>query len=260
MTYDAEQFHKDAEGRLNSLAFFSDITIIRDTPGVIDADVEQALSTLNKKTGKAGACIVLMAPQETVPDPDMVGPEILIRMAGRIYTDALVNLGANGTGKSNARIRREYRKAFHHWTPNGANAVYCDKKGGDPLDLIDGVESYEIDVLLPLPEEFETAFLPEPVISGTAAAVSITSMTNGAVNNARIWYSLDGSFPSPESATSFPFGYVLLTESGIAILSEPGNELMAADPISVPPGTTIRAAAYLDGYPGSSVAVKTINS
>ncbi len=259
MSYDPEQLHKDVEGRLNSIAFFQDITVIRFTPGVTFSNVEKAVSTLNVKGGKVGACIVLAPPEETAPDADTVGPDILVLLKVHVFTKAKMNLVGIGTGKSNAQIRREVRKALHHWIPNGTNAIYCDSNAGSPVEVSPEVETYELHFKLPLTEPFNIAHLPPPVIIGTPEAVSMTSMTNGAVNDAEIWYSLDGSFPSPLGAASARFGFVLLTESGIAVLSEAGNPLASANPISVPSGTTIRAAAYLDGYPGSSVAVKTIN-
>lgn len=232
MSYDPEQFQKDVEARLNNLPFFSDVTVIRDTPGVIDNDILNALSTLNEKAGKNGTCVVVKLVEEVVPDADLGGPQTELEFTVRFFTDALINLGENGTKKSNAAIRRAARRGLHHWSPNGSNVVYCDKAAGSIYESgIDGIEGYDAKFRMPLPDDYPTVVqFPRIAIAGALPAITVT--LTGPVG-AEIRYTTDGSFPDPVATLySAPF-------------------LIAA-------ACTIRAAAYVTGEAGSSIAVQQI--
>lgn len=262
MIYDSEQLHQDIEGRLLSLDTLHYVQVLRDQPGVVDNDILQAIGGLNFRNGKSGAMIVVMAPEEVCDDKDSVGPAIKVRVSCRIFTNALTNNGETGTGLSNAEIRRHVRMGLHHWSPNGSNQIYVDKKGGQPFDSgEEGVESYELDVAIELPETF-SAPLPAPkILTPESGKFFITSFRNGIDTGAMIWYTVDGSMPYPNGPGSILFGSVLLTEDDVQILAEDGTPLLATIPLPIPEGTEqIRAAAYLPNRPGSDVATLNITT
>lgn len=232
--YDAEQFHQDVEGRLRTLPFFDDITFKRDEPGVIIADIETALGTLNEKNGKMGALVMIMVPEEKVPNPDTSGPQLMLSLKICVFTNALFNMDeASGTKKSNMKIRTQVRKALHHWSPNGSNTITCDPDCGTPFDTKKGIESYELNFNMECPQEIDSPVArPTIVLSGSLPEVSATLSHHDP--SAEIRYTLDGSFPGLESDL-----YTI--------------------PHLIESACTIRAAAYIAGRTGSDAVLEKIS-
>lgn len=234
MSYDAEMLQFDIEGRLNSWPYFIDIKVNADEPGIVMEDVIKALGPLNKKNGKCGAFVLVMMPEEDVISPDSAEIELRVQMAVHVFTNGLINKGPSGTKKSNAQIRREIRRALHLWSPNGSNEITCDGQCGTQIaslkDKGGNVVGYELVFNMNLPDGW--IVLPSPPRIALAGALPEVSATLSQSEGAEIRYTLDGSFPGPQS------------------------DLYDA-PLTLTEPCQIRAAAYAAGL-GSSITQKTI--
>lgn len=257
MIYTSETWHHDIAARLRTVPFLADVTVLMQTPGIVDADILQALSTLNETGGKIGACVLVMVPRETVTSRDLPGPELRVEGVARVFTQALFNLGDTGTGKSNAAIRRAVRHALHLWSPTGAQQISCDKNAGTPLDA-DGendIEIYDIEFSMLLPEPTVPAFLPAPKITGLSSTTYTLEARVGSPENALIYITEDGTFPGPSNAAARAIAKVAADLS----LLDPDTGLPIVGPFTAgSPGITLRAALHKTGALGSNITTQTL--
>ncbi len=212
--------------RLESFDYFSDITVLSEDKGVIESDIERALSTLNEKAGKLGAVVIVYSPEESAGDPDMPGPESKISINVRVLETPILNrdTGSGGTGKPWSRIGRRVKSLLHHFDVGNRNElVYA---GGERVIVDESTNGFDYKFSFSAYDGIRPK-VATPSISGTISSVSISCVTPSSV----IYYTTDGTYPSSAN--------------------EDANLYSA--PFTVDSGTEVRAAAYLDGYQGSNI-------
>lgn len=258
-----QRWQRDVEMKLNAEAYYEDIFAFvtrpreKQTGAAIQTKIDQALSGMVKKNGKAGVAIQIMMPLCDIPLDEISGPDFAATMILRIQELPLVNEGSQGTGKPVEEVALITARLLHKWIPGNnltqqgfARDAYTPSLEFDPKLTID----------LKLNSRFRLAAAQKvqmPIISGNAGALSFACNTPGAA----VYYTTDYSLPVPTSVNSAAvlWGYVIETESGLAIVTENGNPLAVANPITVAPGTAVRAAAYKpDTHLGSDVAIVTL--
>jgi hypothetical protein len=238
----------DVTSALESDSRFSLLPVFSRAKGVTEQDIESALGTLNEKSGKSGACVIVMMPKIDVPHADPAGPRVEVEIAVRVIEMPLTNLDPDtGTLLPAEEIALNILHALHgrRFTQN-ISQLYSSTKAAEAVNLDEATVCYDVFFKcrfgLAAPARVQT-----PLILGDASAVQIACNTPAAT----IYYTLDGSFPWSGNPTAIRFGITLITEEGVVIVTEDGNELNVANPFTISPGTQVRAAAYADNYQGS---------
>lgn len=231
MSEDLDLEQEDFFERLKADPFFSDVTVLLQRKGVTDSDVDEALSVLNEKAGKIGACAIVLLPSQSPEDPNVPGPRYQIIQTVQIIEQPLFNLGDTGTGKSAEQISQRVRQILHHFS-NGYGGTY-NFAGLEPIAADAGKISYGVKFSR-AGGDAAIAKATLPTISTTPAVgpatgwdITLTCATLGAA----IWYTTDGSYPSSANANAHLYG-------------APFNQATAA---------TLRAAAEKSGMQQSNV-------
>lgn len=230
-----EQDQHDFFGRLLADEFLVDVSILLEMKGVTQADVARALSVLNDRGGKIGACVVVLMPTLSGDSPNAPGPHSLVRMTVEVIDQPLFNLADGGTGKSASQIAERVRGVLHHFS-TGRGITYSFA-GQDPLPADEGRNSYGVSftrlcVDCPPPKVATVAIaLSSPTVPTTA---TLTTVTAGAA----IRYTLDGSYPGSGNP----------------------DALLYSAPIDIVAPAMLRAAAELAGHQASNVTAAHITA
>lgn len=218
----------DFAARMNAESYFSDITILEQNKGVTEDDVLQALSVLNEKAGKIGACVIVLQPELIPANPAAPGPEYRVRVVIQVITAALFNDGDTGTGKTAEQISAAIRPLFHNWDAGWGTWTFA---GMEPIKReSEGEVSYGV-TFTRGGRDRKYPKLATPIIEPELAALP-ASVTLESEVDTEIWYTTDGSLPTPENDA--------------ATLYSAAIELTAP--------TTLRAIAYKTGRQPSNVA------
>lgn len=214
-----QQDQEDFAARLKGDAYFADIKVLVQRKGVTEADIEQALSVLNEQGGKIGACVIVLKPALLATNPDAPGPEYRVALSVQVITQPLMNDGDSGTGKETEAIAERVRLVLHRFATYGGTYSFASM---EPADVEEGKDSFAVIFTRRACDSAEKCGLPllDPDEGAAPQAVTLTTATVGA----RIYYTLDGSYPWP------------------------GNEAAAlyVAPVAVAEAATLRAVAYKD--------------
>lgn len=232
MSVTLDQFEADQQdifGRLSADEFFADVPVLLEEKGTLEADIDQALSTLNPKGGKLGCLAVVLMPTLAADSPSAPGPRSVPRVTVQVIDQPLFNLDANtGIGKSSARLAERVRMIIHRFrSRTGAEFSFA---GQEPVQVDAGKNSYAVaftrlavDATPPKVAEVTIA----PASGAAPQTVTLACITPGAA----IYYTTDGSYPSSSNEFARPYTAPVAVE-------EPG---------------TLRAAAERTGYQSSNV-------
>lgn len=217
--------------RIGVDAFFRDVPVIARNKGDVGNDIATALSVLNSRTGKTGACVVVMMPSIDSPNTEAPGPQIEILPVVRVIEKPLFNRGNQGTGVTAEAMAVRLLRLFQQWRCDALDAMMrVDRQPVRPAELGDttavGYDCY-FSVL--------AGFDGSRVVEVRLAQDEDGDVTMGcATLGATIFYTTNGGYPGPET----------------------GLEYSGA--LTVAAGTVVRAAAYVEGrIPSGVTRIKT---
>lgn len=193
---------EDFAGRLLADPYFTDIAVLVQRKGVTESDIDVALSVLNERTGKIGACAVVLMPSLVPINPNVPGPEFTVEQTVQVIEQPLFNLGDTGTGKSAGQITQRVRQILHHFS-NGFGGTY-NFAGLEPIQVDTGKISYGVKFSRQAGDAHVTKVLT-PTISATATTAPSTVTLACATAGAAIWYTTDGSYPSSANAAAHQY-------------------------------------------------------
>jgi hypothetical protein len=239
MSADLRQLQKDIAGRLESLEALAYVPVLVVRPEsagavkLLQTQIDQTLAGLLKKSGKAGAAVIVQMPTVDAPEPEVPGPQLEVVCAVRVLENPVVNMGASGTLTPAEDLGLAVLQGLHHWNPGQGSVIVADRRAMEPNNDFPGKVVYDCYPKTTLGLR-PPARVARPVISVAGAvptaAVTLSCPTGGAA----IRYTVDGSFPGPAAT----------------LYTTPFNMASAA---------RVRAAAYLAGSQGSDVTEKTIS-
>lgn len=187
-----QQDQEDFAARLNGDAYFADITVLLQRRGVTEADIEQALSVLNEKIGKIGACVVVLKPGLVATDPDAPGPEYRVSLTVQVITQPLFNDDATtGTLKVTEAIAERVRVVLHRFATAGGTYSFAAM---EPAEVEAGKDSFSVTFTRRAGDYGFTA-CGLPLISPDEGAVPQLVTLTTATAGASIYYTLDGTYP-----------------------------------------------------------------
>jgi len=197
------------------------------TPVLVEAPRDMAFD-LQSGIASAGTYGVVMVPQATVSAPGAPGPifdpvEIAVRFRENIPVAA---------GPHALEVAETALALLHLYRPNTINEVFCAAPNALVRVNEPNVVAYEIRVRTQAGASYAVPQLDAPVISSAGTATPQTVTLTSAQAGAAVFYTLDGSQPSPRGVTSFLY-------TAPFVVSSPGM---------------IRARAWLAGYLASTEA------
>ena len=216
------QLQQQCADRLQSDPLFAQVPVLTERIRDIQSEIDRALGPLNEQGGKTGLVVILLTPTANVNFENVFGPFFDdIKIVARVVENVPINQDPNtGTNIPAAEAAERICGLLHHFMPDSANGPITAHKptitlGNDPDHL-----SY--DCLFKASGGL-SAILPQldaPVLTSTSGTISLVSDTAGAA----IFYTLDGSNPSPRNGTLY------------------------TAPITPGAGLTLNARAWLAGY------------
>lgn len=212
--------------------WFADIPVLVRDEGVINSDVENKLKAFNTRTGKVGACVLIMLPFLDTPD-ESPGPRLDVIVPIRVFEMPLVNRATGGTGKTIGLIELNILNLLHlRTTTEHFQALFADKRASEEFDTGNPkMVGKEIFIRTHVGLKWTKTPRVDISLAGSLPSVTVTLACQDVA--AQIRYTLDGSYPGPTST----------------LYTTPFTQATAA---------TVRAAAYAAGKQGSDINHKAI--
>ena len=208
-------------------------SVLTDDVGDLENAAARALQNLSPG-GKCGLAVVVMLPEIVSGDKNLPGPLMMGRVEIQIVEQVLLNRdAARGTLVRSSTAALRVLAALHHAVLGDA-LLYAEADPVKPLPVKAGHVSHVVRLHCRL----DGIAIP-PKCTDIGATISGSTLTlTCASAGAAIWYTEEGSYPTPGNA---------------------GASLYAA-PLTVGPGATIRAAAYLANYNPGNVLELSISA
>jgi hypothetical protein len=191
----------------------------------IQSKIDKQLAGLVKKNGKAGIAALVLVPEVGAGDVNLPGPQLRVEVVVRVIENPLVNRGANGARVVAEVAAGEVLELLHHWSPRRGMLFAPPLRQAMVQVEVQGKIAWDVRVESQWPRAVRPA-LGKPIVTVDEETGLITL---AAAEGAAIRYTLDGSYPTGESA--------LYTGPFVAELVGP---------------FTVRAVAMLEGFIDSS--------
>lgn len=232
---DLEQEQEDLAALLNADPVFATVTVIKEEKGDIENEVSRAIGTLNEKTGKIGAAVVVLQPDEVPTDPDTPNPELRVRFSVQVFDTPLFNDSEQGTGQDIFTLSRRVRQLLHRRSFGTGMFSWL---GTEPVSQTDPSRRSRMVTFSRLAQEDREpragAPLIEPEDGGATPAADVT-ITPPA--GAAAYYTTDGELPVPGAA----------------------NTTLYSAPITIVEPCLLRAISVQTGYQVSNVSQATFS-
>jgi len=225
-----QQLQEDIYFRLLSDGELSPVSMLLQRKLVLESDIAVSLGTISKRSGKMGACVVVLMPGIDVPDANGSGPQFDIVCTVRVLEAPLYNGSAQGTGIAAEALGLRVLHLLHHFHDMSvAKPMLADRRAMEPYTaaVSGGAIGYDISVRTSSGIKAGDKVLA-PRISQDGSAIALSCGTPGAV----LYYTLDGSYPGSGNPAALAYG----------------------DPFQAASGTQVRAGAQHDGLVPSDPA------
>jgi hypothetical protein len=210
--------------RLLADPFFSTIPVLVEAPRDMAFDLQTSVAS-------AGTYGVVMVPQATVSAPGAPGPIFdPVEIAVRIRENISVAGGPHALEVAETSLA-----LLHLYRPNTINEVLCAAPNALVRVNEPNVVAYEVRVRTQAGASYAVPQLNAPTIASSGSATPQTVALTSDQAGAAVYYTLDGSQPSPRGATSFLY----------------------TAPFALSAPATIRTRAWLAGYLASAEARAT---
>lgn len=233
-----ESLQQFIHARISQDPYFSDVPVYlfrprsEDESVMIQTEIDSALAGIESKAGKLGAAILVPMPDADVPEPEIPGPRLDMVPIVRVLEIPAINMSSAGTGKSAEDLALKILNLIHHtFFQDLGTTVIADANALEALAEDHGRIGYDVQFRCPIGLSRPTK-CAIPQITGTAAAVTITSATA----SASIYYTTDGTYPWSGNDTAHLY----------------------SAPFAVTSGQTVRAVATKTNYTASDLASATI--
>lgn len=235
---------QEAAAALQANPYFSNISVLSANEGDFQFRIDDAIF---KKTGIA---VVLMTSKMNKPSANTQGGGSLyfeqILFQAMVFECIGLNRGNGGTGKWAPDVAETVSVVLHWYKPVNASECFICVQGPVMVPF----KSDDDKAILVYGVTFETkgGIQIVPII-GTVATPTLTVVSNGngtstvtvacITNYAQVWFTTDGSFPSPLDASNNPRAPYTV-------------------PFTVATGTNVQARGWLPGYIPSLIAKTTV--
>lgn len=200
--------------------FFTNVPVLTERIKDLNAEIATALAPITGAGGKSGLAVVVLTPTANVHFENVFGPFFDdIRITVRVIENVTVNQDAtHGTNIPAAAAAEKICSLLHYFQPDSANGPVVSRRPG--ISLQDDPDN------LVYLCRFRTSggpvgTLPQvaaPAATNSSGVVTLSTATSGAA----IFYTLDGSNPTPRNGILYtaPFtpatGLALKTRAWLA--------------------------------------------
>lgn len=192
----------DIYQRILNDTWLASVSVINERKGEILTEITNALGVLNERSGKAGACIIVLAPSASVEYPEAVASSLDVRIAIRVLEDPLFNLDATkGTQKDALAICKRLVMLLHLYTAYGiANPLLPESPTIVPVEDPLAPKAFEVRFHAVETDVDSYSKTATPWISPNGGAVPATVTLTCQTSGAQIRYTTDGTTPTSNSA------------------------------------------------------------
>jgi hypothetical protein len=192
-----EQLQADIAAVLMDTSALADAQVLIDNAGDIEAQVDKALGPLSAgPTGKPGLVLIVLLPEVSATEPNLPGPPMQATCEVQVIERPLLNRTETGTNLRSSAAAVLALNALHHYTV-GNRMLVPGETPIRPFRSATGTVSHILTLGCRL------AGLAEPTRPGNCNAAWLENDTLRlacASGAADIWYTTDGSYPSPGNA------------------------------------------------------------
>jgi Chitobiase/beta-hexosaminidase C-terminal domain len=214
--------------QLQADPLFAYVPVFTERIKDIQSEINQALGPLNGQSGKTGLVILMLTPTADVRHENVFGPFFdEIKIVVRVIENVTVNQDpSTGTNVAAADAAEKICSLLHLFQPASANGPVTAHRptvvlAHDPNNLSYDCHFKTCGGLMAVSPQAAT-----PIITANAGQMTLTCATAGAA----VFYTLDGSNPSPRNGTFYTAPFT------------PGT------------GLTLKTRAWLAGYLASETA------
>lgn len=214
--------------RIQSDPLFAYVPVLTERIKDIQSEINQALGPLNDQNGKTGLVAIVLTPTADVNHENVFGPFFdEIRIVVRVVENVTVNQDPiTGTNVPAADAAEKICALLHHYQPDAANGPITVRRpsialGKDPTNLSYDCLFKTSGGLTTIPPQAAT-----PTVTNNSGLLTLACATAGAA----VFYTIDGSNPSPRNGTLYTAPFT------------PGT------------GLTVKTRAWLAGYLASETA------
>lgn len=192
---------EDIFNRLSADSYFDDVTpILLQRRGITDSDVQVAMQTL-QPGNVCGTVVIVMMPKLIPEARAAAGPRYWVRYGIQVIDYPLLRSQLNlGSNTSAEEIADRVRQIIHYFSTGRGQTIFFD--GMEPVQVQQGQVSYiayfRCLAMDTPPNKCATCGI-SPASGAGPLTVTLTNSTSG---GASIYYTLDGSYPSPENAAA----------------------------------------------------------
>lgn len=193
----------DIAARLAAHASFNYVHVIQQAPRSADGEmmfeeiVEKATLGQVPANGKVGLCCIVFAPQGSPQSVQNLGVEWQLKCAVRIVENKALNDGAEGTGIAAEDLLEDAMLDLQRWQPIPGKVCVL----GDFYTVeLDNPELWAWEFMVMCKDAGKgDERVAVPSISAAGLTVTITCATSGAA----IYFTIDGTLPTPDNGTLY---------------------------------------------------------
>jgi hypothetical protein len=208
--------------------------IVGDTVS-IDDSLNSVLSGLSQRNGQTGAAIIVMLPDMGLESGQNMTLPVFLKWKVRVVENQMFNESTGGTGLPSSQISLHVAQFLQTRAFRGGNPLRCDPVKAIEEISLPGYLVHEINGILS-----ERIALRDKCLNPAATQVDGAVTLSCATPEARIWYTLDQSYPGSGNSAALLYAEPLSLAAGSYLLRfaaeadalQASNDLCAALTVS----------------------------
>jgi hypothetical protein len=186
--------------------------IVGDTVSIEDS-LNNVLSGLSQRNGQTGAAIIVMLPDAALESGQNMTLPVFLKWKVRVVENQMFNESTGGTGLSSSQLSLHIAQFLQTRAFRGGNPLRCDPAKAIEEISLPGYLVHEINGILS-----ERIALRQKCLNPTIDQVGATVTLACATPDARLWYTLDQSYPGSGNAAALLYAAPLALAAGSYLL------------------------------------------
>lgn len=195
----------------------------------IDDKLHEVLAGIEQRNGKAGTAIIVFLPDVALESAQNMSLPLRLKWKLRVVENQMFNESTGGTGLASSRLALHVAQLMQTRAFRGGNPLRCDPAKAIEEISLPGYLVHEINGEVTV-RAAARAKCAMPVPAQTEGTLTLSCGTSGA----RIYYTLDGSYPGSGNEDALLYEAPLTLATGVHELraAAEADDLQASDDIS----------------------------